>query len=249
MIATAQLEGYLESFSDFEKRAAGHNLTWLRELRHRAFSRFCDVGFPTTHDEDWRFTNTSPIVNTRFALASPGHVSSEAISSFQLPNAACRLVFVDGHFVRELSTFGDVPKKIKVGGLAETIAEDPGQLESYLGHFLNIERDAFSALNTAFLADAAFVHIPRGVVVDRPIHILFVSTAADAPSMNHPRNLFVAEEESEVTLVEEYVSLDAGISFCNAVTELVAKESAVVSHYMIEREHKSAFNISTLRIE
>jgi Fe-S cluster assembly protein SufD len=86
-------------------------------------------------------------------------------------------------------------------------------------------------------------------VVDKPIHILFVSTAGDTPSMNHPRNLFVAEEESEVTLVEEYVSVDEGISFCNAATELVAKESAVVSHYMIEREHKSAFNISTLRIE
>jgi Fe-S cluster assembly protein SufD len=67
--------------------------------------------------------------------------------------------------------------------------------------------------------------------------------------MNHPRNLFVVGEESEVTLVEDYVSLAGGTSFCNAVTELVAKEGAVVSHYMIEREHKSTFNISTLRIE
>ena len=249
MIATAQLEGYLEAFNEFENHAAGQNRKWLRELRRRAFSRFCDVGFPTTHDEDWRFTNTSPLTGTRFVLAEPGKVTSEAISSFQLPNAACRLVFVDGHFSRELSTLSNVPKKIKVGGLAETIAQDPGQLESYLGRFLNIERDAFSALNTAFLADGAFVHISRGVVVDKPIHILFVSTAGKMQTMNHPRNLFVAEEESEVTLVEDYISLDEGVSFSNAVTELVAKESAVVAHYMVEREHKSAFNVSTLRIE
>src|SRR5262249_49567958 len=131
----------------------------------------------------------------------------------------------------------------------ETISEHPNLVEPYLGRYLDIQRDAFSALNTAFAQDGAFVHIPRGVVIDKPIHVLFVSTAGDAPSMNHPRNLFIADEESEVTLVEEYLSLDEATAFSNAVTELVAKESAVVSHYMIEREDKNAFNVSTLRIE
>ena len=249
MIATAQLEGYLEAFSEFEKHAPGHNLKWLRELRQAAFSRFAEVGFPSTHDEDWRFTNTSPIINTRFALASHGRVSSQAISAFELPGAACRLVFVDGHFSRELSTFSDLPKGVRVGGLAEAIAENPDRLESYLGRFLNIQRDAFSALNTAFAADGAYVHVPRGVVVDKPIYLLFLCTTEDTPTMSHPRNLFIIDEESQVALVEDYVSLNEGTSFSNAVTELVAKEGAVVSHYMIEREHKKAFNISTLRIE
>jgi Fe-S cluster assembly protein SufD len=249
VIATAQLEGYLEAFGEFEKHAAGHTLAWLRELRHAAFARFAEVGFPTTHDEDWRFTNTAPIVNTRFALASPGRVSSQAISAFELPGAACRLVFVDGHFSPELSTFGDLPRGVKVGGLAEVIAKHPDQVEPYLGRFLNIQRDAFSALNTAFAADGAYVHIPRGVVVDNPIYLLFVTTAGQAPTMSHPRNLFIADEQSEVALVEDYVSLGEGTALSNVVTELVAKEGAIVSHYMIEREHKSAFNISTLRIE
>src|ERR1700730_2306464 len=67
--------------------------------------------------------------------------------------------------------------------------------------------------------------------------------------MSHPRNLIVAEEDSQATFVEEYVSLDGGTMFCNTVTELVAGDHAVLSHYMIEREHKEAFNISTLRIQ
>ena len=66
--ATQQLESYLESFSEFEKLAAGHNLPWLRKLRREAFARFCEVGFPTTHDEDWRFTNVSAIAQTAFRL-------------------------------------------------------------------------------------------------------------------------------------------------------------------------------------
>jgi hypothetical protein len=66
--ATQQLETYLESFSEFEKLAAGHALPWLRKLRQDAFARFCEVGFPTTHDEDWRFTNVSAIAQTAFRL-------------------------------------------------------------------------------------------------------------------------------------------------------------------------------------
>src|SRR5438445_2385173 len=60
---------YLDIFPAFEKRAVGHNVAWLRELRAQAFARFCETGFPTTHDEDWRFTNVSAIARTPFQLA------------------------------------------------------------------------------------------------------------------------------------------------------------------------------------
>jgi Fe-S cluster assembly protein SufD len=67
--------------------------------------------------------------------------------------------------------------------------------------------------------------------------------------MSHPRNLIVAEDESQVAVIEEYVSLSGGVAFSNTATEMVAGESAVVSHYMLEREHPDVFNISTLRIQ
>src|SRR5208282_1469456 len=82
-----------------------------------------------------------------------------------------------------------------------------------------------------------------------PISLLFVSTAHDSPTVNHPRNLIVAEENSQATIVEDYVSLGEGEALCNTVTELVAGDHSVVSHYMIEREHSQAFNVSTLRIQ
>ena len=246
MIATAELESYLESFSEFEKRVAGHDQPWLNTVRQEAFARFCQVGLPTTHDEDWRFTNTAPIRQTAFRLASGGRVSRDQIASLGLPASACRLVFVDGRFVGDL---GKLPRGVRVSNLAKEIAENPAQIEAHLARYVNIHRDAFSALNTAFLEDGAYVHVARGAIVEEPIHFLFISTGGDTPSMSHPRNLFVANEESQVTLVEEYVSLQGGVSLCNTITELVAKEGANVSHYMIEREHTDAFNVSTLRIE
>ena len=98
--ATQQLENYLESFSEFEKLAAGHDLPWLRKLRRDAFARFCEVGFPTTRDEDWRFTNVS--ADRADALPAcaerPRRLSQENWSPTGLPGAACQLVFVDGRF-------------------------------------------------------------------------------------------------------------------------------------------------------
>jgi Fe-S cluster assembly protein SufD len=249
--ATQQLENYLESFTEFEKLAAGHYLPWLRKLRQDAFTRFCEAGFPTTHDEDWRFTNVSAIAQTAFQLTRNCRVraSQKKLEPYQVPGASCQLVFVNGRFARELSSLGNLPDTVNVSSLAGEISSNPGAIEAHFGRYLDIRRDAFCALNTAFAEDGAFVHIPRGTLVEEPICLLFVSTGDDAPSMSHPRNLIVAEENSQATFVEDYVSLDGGAGFCNTVTELVAGDHTVLSHYMIESEHKQAFNISTLRIE
>jgi Fe-S cluster assembly protein SufD len=248
---TQQLESYLESFSEFEKHAAGHDLPWLRQLRRDGFARFCEAGFPTPHDEDWRFTNVSAIAQTPFRLACNGRarLSQQELEPYRVSGVGCQLVFVNGHFVRELSLLGKLPDGVKVSSLAGEISSNPEAIEPHLGHYLDIRRDAFCALNTAFVEDGAYVHIPRGTLVEEPICLLFASTGDDAPSISHPRNLIVAEEDSQATFVEDYASLDGGAVFCNTVTELVAGDHTVVSHYMVEREHKEAFNISTLRIQ
>ena len=252
--ATEQLSTYLDSFTEFQKRAAGRDLSWLRELRENAFARFCEVGFPTTHDEDWRFTNVSAIARTPFQLARAQTLAKDELKQFRVPGATCQLVFVNGHFVRELSLIEKLPVGVTVNGLAEELKSNSDAVESNLGRYLNTQRDAFSALNTAFAEDGGYVHVRKGTVLETPIHLLFISTASistgsDEPLMTHPRNLIVIDREAQATIVEEYVSIGESVVFCNTATELVAGENAVVSHYMLEREHQKAFNISTLRIE
>ena len=267
--STEQLGTYLYSFTEFRKRAIGNQLSWLRELRESAFARFCETGFPTTHDEDWRFTNVSAISGKAFELPSDAQpLSKEDVRPFLVEVAACQLVFVNGRFAPQLSSVENLPSGLKVSSLAEVIAANPAVLERHLGRYLNIQRDAFCALNTAFAEDGGYVHVRKGAVVERPIYLLFISTASDQPLMTHLRNLIVIEDEAQATIVEDYVSIppepvgaglqtrpsptaleSRGYAFCNTATELVAGESAVVSHYMIEREHRQTSNVSTLRIE
>jgi Fe-S cluster assembly protein SufD len=246
---TAAPEKYLEAFEKVEK-ASGYP-KWLRELRQEGFVRFGETGFPTTHDEDWRFTNVSAIGRTQFEPAPQATIKAADLEPFRTSDFACQIVFVNGRYASELS-HGPTLGKVKVGSLAQTLSADPDTLKPHLGRYLNYQRDAFAALNTAFMEDGAYIYIPRGTVVEQPIYVLYVSVAGDKPVIEHPRNLIVLEENSQATIVEDYVSLDNGgsaPSFSNTATELVAGENAVASHYMIVRPAQDAFNVSTLRIQ
>ncbi len=253
MSATIQIAGlgnYLEAFTKLQQRTS-RQPEWLRALREDAFGRFCDVGFPTTKDEDWRFTNVAPIAQATFYPAKDGSagVRIEDLEPFLLSSALCRMVFVNGRYAPELSDTEQLAEGVEAGSLADVIHKFPKALEAHLGRYLETQGDAFCSLNTAFLEDGGYVHVPRGIVLEAPIHLLFVSTVSDEPQIVHPRNLLIVERNAQATIVEEHVSLTDGVLFANAVTELIAAENSVISHVMIERESSKTFHISTLRIQ
>lgn len=246
---TAAPEKYLEAFERLDK--ASKQPSWVRTQRQEAFSRFAETGFPTTHNEDWRFTNVAPIANTPFEPAPEARVSAADLEVFRASDFPTQLVFVNGRFAPALSRIPALGK-VKIASLAQTLSADADSVRAHLGRYLNYQRDAFAALNTAFIEDGAYVCVPRGAVVEQPIYLLYVSVSGDKPGIEHPRNLIVLEENSQATIVEDYVSLENGgsaASFSNTATELVAGDNAVVSHYMIVRPSADAFNVSTLRIQ
>ncbi len=66
MTAVSEQTGYW--LADFTKQPATE--PWIQQLRDAAFQRFAELGFPTTHDEEWRFTNVAPIARTGFRVAA-----------------------------------------------------------------------------------------------------------------------------------------------------------------------------------
>lgn len=251
-VEVEQLESYLRAYTEFARRTGTDAPGWLRELRDRAFARFSEVGFPTTRDEDWRFTNLSAVSRTSFALAEETSLrpSASEVSSWCFAGCSARLVFWNGKFAKELSSWFEMPDGVVATGLGDAIRRHPEAVENHLGRYLDIERDSFCALNTAFLEDGAYVRVPPKMVIERPIHLLFVSTAGETPAMTHPRNLIVIGKEAQASVVEDYVSLGPDIAaLSNTATELVAGESSTVIHTLIEREHLRCSNVSTLRIE
>ncbi|MGB0124370.1 MAG: hypothetical protein WBP63_13100, partial [Silvibacterium sp.] len=140
-------------------------------------------------------------------------LTTEDLQPFVLPGAACRLVFVNGRFVSGLSDRRSLPSGVEAGSLAAEIDCNAETPEAHLGRYLNIQKDPFCSLNTAFLEDGAYVHIARGTALEAPIHLLFVSTETDIPWMVHPRNLLIADRDAQADIVEEHVSLGNEIFF------------------------------------
>jgi Fe-S cluster assembly protein SufD len=239
----------LESFRRFENGAGGP--AWLRPVREAAVARFAELGFPSPRDEDWKFTNLAPLARRSFALGTEvrGGEVGDLASVRLLEDAAARLVFVNGRYAPEFSERGRLPAGVRVASLADALESESDLLEAHLTRYVDYERDFFSALNTAFIEDGGFVYVPRGVVVEGPIHLLFLATSTSTPTVTHPRNLIVVEELGQVTVVEEYVTLGGDEYFSNTLTELVAGDAAVVEHFTIENESAGAFNVGTLRIE
>jgi Fe-S cluster assembly protein SufD len=249
---TQERDYYAKIFADFEKATAGNGQGWLQPVRRAAIARFTEVGFPTTRDEDWRYTNVAPLAQIAFQLTSDSRVelSPRAIEQFMLPGlGGIQLVFVNGRYAPSLSSPGSPGGGLTVRSLAQAIREDRDVLEQHLARYAGYHQDAFSALNTAFMEDGAFVHVARGRVIEEPIRVLFVSTATADPIATHPRNLIVMDEDSQAVILEDYVALDADVYFSNVVTEVVVGQNSVLTHYMIERESHQAFSVSTLRLE
>src|SRR5262245_23372421 len=253
MIDTIQeTENYISAFAGLEKSRGSNDPVWLNQLRRSAIDSFVRLGFPRTHDEEWRSTSVAPITKVPFNLAGAGKNPSTAelkgVTFGTWPGV--QLVFVNGVFSAALSSNPKQDDGMLAGSLAEALEEQPHLLQAHLARYASVSAESFAALNTAFIADGAFVHVPKGLVIGEPVHLLFLSLGANSnPKVSHPRALVLAEANSQVQILESYASLGRELYFTNAVTEVVAGENAFVDHYKLQRDSLDAFHISTVQIQ
>ena len=251
IVNARETETYLADFDRLAQAAPGREPSWLRERRQAAIARFAAVGFPTTRQEDWKYTSVAPIARQPFhvAAAAPEVVLPAALAPFSFGQPSwSELVFVDGRYAPALSHLAGLPAGVRVASLAEALASGEDLLEQHLGRHADDAASGFTALNTALLHDGALVYVPRGRTVEAPIHLVFVSTARDPLAATHPRVLVVLDRASEATVVESYVALGAGTYLTNAVSELVLGEGASLAHYKVMRESTAAYHIGTTEV-
>ena len=240
---------YLKSFRELEESLASSAPEWLAELRSEGMEAFAELGFPTTHLEDWKYTNLAPLAGVNFQPARYEFNAKIAEQIESLPFAGLlgnRLVFVNGRYCRELSSLEGLAEGVQFTSLSEALKSGRSSLEVHLARYADFKAQAFVALNTAFMEDGGFIEIPKGVVLEKPLHLLYVSTAGEEPWVAHPRNLVLAGRESQATVVETYASLAGNVYFNNAVTEIVAEDGARVDYVKVQRESEAAFHVATV---
>jgi len=239
---------YVADFAALAANGAGPQ--WFLPARQAAIERFEALGFPTRHDEDWHFTSVTPIAEAKFAPLRRGSrrptthsVRAVDIEAFLFGRADWpRMVFINGQLSAELSSTGNVGQRVRMGSLAAALETDPG-LRDHLAAIAETEHNAFAALNTALFTDGVYIHVPAGVALDQPLHVLWFTTGEAAGGVSYPRILMVLERHASATLLESYVALADAPYFTNAVTELRLSDGADLRHVRVQRESQESFHV------
>lgn len=247
MIAVAdEKELYLDQFVHFEK-SLGRDRGRLQNLREHALQRFKEIGFPTARTEDWRFTSVVPLTRTVFELADSRPVEKSLLNKLN-QEPGIRLVFINGRLNQALSQLKDLPGGVVAESLEVALTTRGDRIEPFLARLANVQDLPFTALNTAFLRDGAFVEIPAGKVLEQPIEVVFVTLPGEKPVVSYPRTLLVLGQSSQASVVERYLGTEDGIYFTNAVTEIALGENAILDHYKLQEESLGAFHVANMQV-
>jgi Fe-S cluster assembly protein SufD len=238
---------FLEHLLAGQKIVASEPAAWANRLRAEALERAHQLTLPTTRDEDWRFTDLSPLYKLAFRpAAGAADLRADAIAAFAAPEAACRLVFVDGQFAATLSQLPAAGASLVAQPLVAGLKSHGETIHAHLARLARFANDAFRAVNTAYLHDGALIVAPKNHAEAAPVHVLFVSTQPDVAT--HPRVLVVADSGADVTVLEDYVALHDAAYCTNAVTEIAVGANARVRHVRLQRESRAAFHVATAAV-
>jgi len=247
-------EFYLAAFNRFEESLNGETASPFHQIRRQAIDSFAVSGFPSGRDEAWRHTNVTAVTRAEFALA-PKSAASIGVDTtpFSFPGFdGIQLVFINGQYSQQASTLRELPDGVRVTSLATALIEEPGLVDAHLGRHASYEGPGFAALNTAFVTDGAFVHIPKGGRLEIPIHLLYLSAATSAPTVSFPRTLIVVEDGAAGFVAETYAGLQPdgadGEYLTDAVTEIVAGDGSELHHCKIQQEGDRAFHAGALHV-
>ncbi|MCB0346798.1 MAG: Fe-S cluster assembly protein SufD [Bdellovibrionales bacterium] len=242
-------------FQSFERGLNGQANAPLHALRKRAFGQFEKVGFPSTKNEDWKYTNIAKISDHSFALPPLEYDAAQAAellgAATLSEKPAAKLVFINGRYAAELSEASELPAGLKVKSIAQTLKDSAGDpdrtlIESSLGSVASYEHESFVALNTAFVTDGALVIVEAGAVVTAPVELIFVTTSDAQNGLSNSRVFVSMGDNSKASLLECYIGAADTEYLANSVFEAHVSESAVLEHTRLQLESKSAYHVSAV---
>lgn len=234
-------------YVDSYREPATHEPAWLSRLRRQALARFETSGFPSPRDEEWRYTNVTPIERKLFTAATgPADIATanSLIEGYRIADA-WSLVFVDGLFAPELSERHGLPAGVMLESLASLLARSEAEgnaawLDSGLGLETESDRHGFVDFNTAFFTDGAVLRVDEGVVLEKPVQLFFVSTRSEGRATL--RNLIRIGRNAEARVVETHVGAAETGYLGAVVNQIEVADNGGLNHYKLQLDGGRAYH-------
>lgn len=220
-----------------EAEACFSDIPWLKKMQKEALSEFTRLGFPTRHDEDWKYTSVDSFLKESFVNKE---MSKRKIAETPLENT---IPIINGQVDKKILEY--VPADVIIQPLSQALVEHPDKIRPYLNHMLQSQH-GFHALNTALLAQGLFIYLPAHVVLAKPLYIAYSQDRAHQAS--YLRHLIVLETGSSASIIEDYQGEEA-CYFTNTITEVSLAAQAKLSHYKIQRESLRAYHMGHIAVK
>lgn len=250
MIVT-ETTSYQEQFERLQRELAADKPQWLIDLQRRSFDRFSQLGFPSTKQEDWRFTNVASLAKQAFVAPlakTTARDAADLASQSLLDPSFHRLVFVNGRYAAELSQIHELPAGLSIAPLGRVINSASDFGAEQLGRYATLDRAPFTALNTSLFQDGAAISVAAGVKVDTPIHLVFITGMDAQAAASFPRNLIQIGKGGSAQLLETHVGSPGATYFTNSVTEIELGEAAQLDHYKLQSDSIAAHHIAATHV-
>ena len=218
------------------------------QLRDQAMESFYKQGIPTRNHEEYKYTPISSILKGEFDLSTSKNCSDEQIEPLKFLKDAYVVIIENGIFVEGLSNLQNLPKGLTICSLVDAVTSNSAVFEKHYAQYADVHADPFIALNTAMTKDGVFIHIAKNVIIEKPIHVIHISTASKS-TIIHPRNLIVVDENAQAKIIESFETVDSKAkTFSNAVTEIVVDKHAILDHYKIQDENELGYLMNTTQV-
>jgi len=221
----------------------------LASLRARAFAAHCELGLPTTKDEEWKYTSLREIAETYFVHGGPKPIQNSDFATVAFEGLdQIQLVFVNGIFSAEMSSPLDGIEGLAIQPLCTALADQP---DARFGSLIKLEEFTFAALNTATFRCGAQIVFAKNAVIKPVVHVVHVGVPDhnETASYHAARNFIVSEEGSQATILESYVTAGNGPVLCNSVTEVFVASNAHLQHVKVQCASASSYHFSTAEVK
>jgi len=219
------------------------------DWKNKALKNFKSIDFPDKTDELWRNTSISRLLQHRYGLGKSVNIDKKTVDSYTIPGLdAYRLVFVNGYFKPEFSNEINGGNNLIIKSIAKAKEENNELFNQLFEQSSMAGENFFTNLNTAFATNGNFIHIPKGVSLDKPVHIINFSDGLDSKTISQYRNIIYAAPNSNIAIVNCFHSLTVNFTLTNVATEIILDENSKVNYNVFQIEGNDAFQINHTKV-
>ena len=226
---------YIDELHRLQESLPGDKLSLIREA---AMGQFQARGFPTTRQENWKYTDVKPIARSAFGIAE-----EKPAAGYEKQLELARLSGLP-RLAQAAPGFGVV-----LEDMSSALNNHSKLVDSIMSNTtLNEQSNPFNILNTAFIHDGVLIHVPDDCSIDKPINLIYLSGYSDNEFSAHPRNLIFLGNGARLTVIENYVGAKDSQYFINTVTDAVLASNAALTHYKLQQESVESYHIGNFNI-